>query len=300
MKAQEQIEKLRTLQESFDNLVNTYDKLATTSAIGIEAELQQGKEEIVSAIEYKGGTSSADKSLQRIAEDIKEIPNFDQYLRLAGVLAGNSYSKDSLQGHNENIAAGSVEDLEDTLGVFTRINAYAFQFWDLIRDFNLHYVVEVKNAAFNGSSIRNFTSSSLSVIGAMVFASCNNLQNIIAPNVYSLSQQCIWNDSVVNVVVGTLTYMDTRPIRSETLRNLTIGQGTNINLALSDWKASNVIAEGQSAIDELNENLYNNLLTKLYDHSTDGETRTLRLGWLAKVTQENIDYANSKGWTLTT
>jgi hypothetical protein len=25
----------------------------------------------------------------------------------------------------------------------------------------------------------------------------------------------------------------------------------------------------------------------------------LRIGWLAKVSQDNIDYANSKGWTLT-
>jgi hypothetical protein len=84
------------------------------------------------------------------------------------------------------------------------------------------------------------------------------------------------------------------------LRDLVLGQNINIDLALQNWTATNVIAEGQIGIDELNENLYNNLLTKLYDHSTDGQTRTLRLGWLAHVTQENIDYANSKGWTLTT
>ena len=84
------------------------------------------------------------------------------------------------------------------------------------------------------------------------------------------------------------------------LRNITIGVGTDIDLPFQNWTATNVIAEGQPSIDELNSNLYNNLLTKLYDHSTDGQTRTLRLGWLAHVTQENIDYANSKGWTLTT
>ena len=84
------------------------------------------------------------------------------------------------------------------------------------------------------------------------------------------------------------------------LINLTIGQDTDINLPFIFWTASNVIAEGQSGIDELNNNLRNNLLEKLTDHSTDGQTRTLRLGWLAHVSQENIDYANSKGWTLTT
>jgi hypothetical protein len=84
------------------------------------------------------------------------------------------------------------------------------------------------------------------------------------------------------------------------LRNFTIGQETDVNIQLQKWTATNVIAEGQSGIDELNNNLRTNLLEKLYDHSTDGQTRTLRLGWLAKVSQENIDYANSKGWTLTT
>lgn len=84
------------------------------------------------------------------------------------------------------------------------------------------------------------------------------------------------------------------------IRNITIGQDTNINLPFQNWTATNVIAEGQSGITELNSNLYNNLLTKLYDHSQDGVTRTLRLGWLAKVSAENIAYANAKGWTLTT
>ena len=79
-----------------------------------------------------------------------------------------------------------------------------------------------------------------------------------------------------------------------------MGEGTDANLKFEGWTATNVIAEGQSGIDELNSNLYNNLLTKLYDHSNDGQTRTLRIGWLANVTAENIAYANAKGWTLTT
>jgi hypothetical protein len=99
----------------------------------------------------------------------------------------------------------------------------------------------------------------------------------------------------LGVLVSFADFYDTK----KELRNITIGQSTNINLPFQNWTAQSVIAEGQSGIDELNSNLYNNLLTKLYDHSTDGQTRTLRLGWLAHVTQENIDYANSKGWTLT-
>ena len=99
---------------------------------------------------------------------------------------------------------------------------------------------------------------------------------------------------------GTITYVNPNFSPLPKVRDITIGQDTNVNLPFNNWTATNVIAEGQSAIDELNSNLYNNLLTKLYDHSQDGETRTLRIGWLANVTAENIAYANAKGWTLTT
>ena len=50
----------------------------------------------------------------------------------------------------------------------------------------------------------------------------------------------------------------------------------------------------------LNENLYNGILTKLYDHSEDGEERTLRLGWYNYVSEENKLYAKNKGWNITT
>lgn len=136
MKAQEQIERLKTFQEIFDNLANTYDKLATTSAIGIEAELQQGKQSLVDAIEYKCGESSADKSLQGIAEDIKEIPNFDQWVRFAGVLAGNP-ATDSLSGHNQNVDAKSITKIIDIFGTFKSLKLYCFRYWDLLEEVEL-------------------------------------------------------------------------------------------------------------------------------------------------------------------
>ena len=143
----------------------------------------------------------------------------------------------------------------------------------------------------------------LSVIsGGHTFSSCSSMQSVQLPNLSVISGTYTFNScsSMQSVQFGSLRrcidpFYNPKP----NLRDITI-QDADINLPFQNWTATNIIKEGQSGIDELNENLRTNLLEKLYDHSTDGQTRTLRLGWLAHVTQENIDYANSKGWTLTT
>jgi hypothetical protein len=141
------------------------------------------------------------------------------------------------------------------------------------------------------------------ISGSYTFRDCTSLQEIKLPNLATISGNYTFRDSTLlsDIELGTISsIVDIFALAKPNLRNITIGQGTDINLPFQYWTATNVIAEGQSGIDELNSNLRTNLLEKLYDHSTDGQTRTLRLGWLANVTQENIDYANSKGWTLTT
>ncbi|MEF2919023.1 MAG: hypothetical protein U0O22_00965 [Acutalibacteraceae bacterium] len=137
-------------------------------------------------------------------------------------------------------------------------------------------LMEAYNSRYYLKSIVNNTIEEIS--GSYTFYSCASLQSVQ----FGSLERCV-------------DPFSTTP----NLRDITI-QDADINLPFQNWTATNVINEGPSGIDELNTNLYNNLLTKLYDHSTDGQTRTLRLGWLAYVTQENIDYANSKGWTLTT
>ena len=134
------------------------------------------------------------------------------------------------------------------------------------------------------------------------FHGCTSLKSVQLPNLVTISGNSTFNScsSLQSVQFGSLAVcVDPFYNSKSNLRNITI-QDANINLPFQNWTATNVINEGQSGIDELNNNLRTNLLEKLADHSTDGQTRTLRLGWLAHVTQENIDYANSKGWTLTT
>lgn len=84
------------------------------------------------------------------------------------------------------------------------------------------------------------------------------------------------------------------------LRNITVGNGTDINLPFQYiWDSRNVIAEGQSGIDELNSNIQNNLIANLYDYSSGtAHTITLSAGLKAVLTQETIDAANAKGWNI--
>lgn len=272
-------------------------------SLSLLADVAEGKKQIADAINYKGGEAEATQAFTTLAEDIKDIPNFDQYFRLAGVLAGSSYMKDSLAGHNENITAGNIEEINDLLGSFTRINSYAFFFWDKLKKVNMPNATFIGVSAFSGCSnleevsFQTFQSNTQ----VNILSSCSSLKFFYSPSL-SISRYTMFTSckNLQNVTFGVITdFVDVFYDLKPNLRNITIGAGTDVNLPFQCWTATNVIAEGQSGIDELNSNLYNNLLTKLYDHSNDGQTRTLRLGWLAHVTQENIDYANSKGWTLT-
>ena len=253
------------------------------SVTAIASEIASGKQAIAEAINAKGGSASETDTFSKLAEAVDTIPNFSDMVKLAGIIAGGNYSKNALQGHNENVKYGKTEII-DNVGAFERINVDdCFQNWDLLQEVNLPALTSIR--------------------GIAPFQYCSALQEVNLPALTSISGGSTFNScsALRNLTFGTLISMS-EPFsdNKSNLRNITIGQDTNVNLPFQNWKATNVIAEGQRGIDELNTNLYNNLLTKLYDHSGDGETRTLRIGWLAKVSAENIAYANAKGWTLTT
>ena len=255
------------------------------SVTAITSEIASGKQAIAAAINAKGGEASATESFTELAEAVEEIPNYSDMVKLAGIIAGGNYDKNALQGHNENVKYGKTEII-DNLGAFEKLSYnYMFQYWDLLK--------KVYMPAITGA------------YGYSFFKNCTSLEEAIFPNLqrqqgFYMFENCT---SLKNLVFGAYTdnnYTASTNGNKPNLHNITMGEGTDANLKFEGWTATNVIAEGQSGIDELNSNLYNNLLTKLYDHSNDGQTRTLRIGWLANVTAENIAYANAKGWTLTT
>ena len=153
------------------------------------------------------------------------------------------------------------------------------------------------------TSIKSINSTLLTDIErSYAFHKNVSLQSVELPNLATISDSNTFYgcSSLQSVEFGRLILIaENFNGTKENLRNVTIGAGTDVNLPFKYWTATNVIAKGQSGIDELNSNLYNNLLTKLYDHSNDGETRILQIGWLDYITPENIAYANAKGWTIT-
>ena len=257
-------------------------------ALQLLPDIALWKKQISDAINYKGGTSSPDEAFTILAEDIKSIPNFDNWVRLASVMCCD-YAKSQIEGLNLNNTA-NVTVIEDPLGIITNLRDHIFQFWINLEVINLPHT----KITYTPSHINQR------------FYGCSNLQKVILSNSDVIGIQDFYDCGNLTLIhFGTLAYNNNNNNilysgNKNKLRNFIVGDGSDCNLNLTLWTATNVIAEGESGINELNSNLYNNLLTKLYDHSNDGETRTLRLGWLAHVTPENIAYANAKGWTLTT
>lgn len=245
-------------------------------SLSLLADVAEGKRQIADAINYKGGSASADSSFSKLAEDIEHLPidgNLTYGMKFNQL---NSFVDNIINANNafENLI--EIDDYKGLYKIFTK---------------QFSFPINVKKVRF----------PELLEMPSPAYLSGNNLKIIDTPKLISSGYFISISDKLEKVILGTL--ISIREFFSKNqkyLYDITIGEDTNININLSNWTANYVIAEGQSGIDELNSNLYNNLLTKLYDHSQDGQTRTLRLGWLAHVTQENIDYANSKGWTLTT
>ena len=271
-------------------------------SLSLLADVAEGKRQIADAINTKGGTSTPDESFQQLAEDIQSLPYAG--ISAEGIVQTEEFSflEYITSGNNDKIS--EINDSE----IYTISKDQAFY-----SNIALREVVMSGLTSITASSVfakctnleRVFFPEIISINGTLCFSDCTNLQVLEFPKIQIVNCAYLLQNVpyIRNIVFGKLTSIASLILhdnRKTMLRNITIGQDTDINLPFQQWSATNVINEGQSGIDELNSNLYNNLLTKLYDHSNDGETRTLRLGWLAHVTQENIDYANSKGWTLTT
>jgi hypothetical protein len=290
----------------------------------VAEELVTGKELIAQAINEKGVPASAEESLAELAQDVENIPNFDDMAKLAGIIAGGNYIKDQLQGHNENVKYGKTE-IVDLIGAFETINIPScFRYWDLLERVDMPNLTLINAGdvfrycsaliTINMPNLRTISSANMlegakievlyfpaleSLSGSAALNPYNTrLKQFIAPNLsyiqYSIFRE---NTNLENVVVGTLTngglfYGGYCP----SLRNVTIGQDTNINLPFQLWTATNVIAEGQSGIDELNSNLQTNLISKLYQGG--GKILGLGAALYDVTTQETRDMVTSKGWTL--
>ena len=301
---QEQLDKLRNLTWQNGKLVELVEQLIKQlegkDDSALIAEIKEAKRMLAAAINTKGGSSSGDESFTQLADDIRQLSE-------SGILATGieqtepfSFLKYITISGDFNITAINSD------AIFSITRSFAFYSLKSLSYFNAPNLTTITgNNCFDLCILLSyFNAPNLTTItGSACFGNCFALRELNIPKLTILNSTSFFynTDNLENIIMGTLTTFNYGSSSNKPLlRNFTIGQDTDINLSNQYWTATDVIAEGQSGIEELNSNLYNNLLTKLYDHSQDGQTRTLRLGWLAHVSQENIDYANAKGWTLTT
>lgn len=325
-KTQEQLDTLRNLTWQNGKLIEQNETLTKMleekDDNALVVEIKEAKKDIADAINTKGGNSTPDESFQQLASDILNIPleciNPSGYTYIEDYYIpksiGEVYSNRKY-----------LKNIYDTETLILRSLAFSNTTYLQSAEFvNLKQMIG--DRIFQDSAITQLKADNLEIlqgrevlsasklvevsflslkriIGAYTLSNNIMLEIIKIPSVSVLSQYTFHGlTNLVKIFLGRIENGGTEPFSSSysKLRLVAVGANTDVDFNLRNWSAINVIAEGQSGIDELNSNLYNNLLTKLYDHSQDGQTRTLRLGWLAHVTQENIDYANSKGWTLTT
>lgn len=147
--------------------------------------------------------------------------------------------------------------------------------------------------------IPNVTTIRIPNISEQIFGNCVSLKILNLPNCVSISyvrtSSIGYLPNLESLTLGKLTTYQSGVgglLGSIKLANIVIGNGTGIDLDFSSWNPTSVVTS------TLNANFKTGILDNLYDYSA-GTAHTIRIGWLSRVSQENIDYANSKGWNIT-
>lgn len=113
----------------------------------------------------------------------------------------------------------------------------------------------------------------------------STIRKVRMPFLTDMQKSCFSNSALEEFDSETLSYISTESSFSDCYFLKKVRMPNLVRI-------SNYTFQKCTALKEIS-------LPRLKDTGQD-ILRTLRLGWLAYVTQENIDYANSKGWTLTT
>lgn len=146
---------------------------------------------------------------------------------------------------------------------------------------------------------------SVTTMGNRAFSStATHIKKIILPSCVSVANGSILTApcQIVEVIVlGVLqTIVYTFFYASATnLRHFEVGTGTAINLPLSRWTADDVIAEGQSGIDELNYNIKTYLADRVADRTNDTAlTVTFGAALYNVLTADTIAAFTAKNWNV--
>ena len=262
------------------------------------SEITQGKEDIAAAINAKGGTADPLESFQQLADDVVNLnTSFITY----GVEVTEKIHWLKFICDSSTVARLPLTAIDDDV-VTTISTSSTFKSCSALESVKMTALTTISSGNVFESciSLREVNMPRLTTInGGSVFNLCTSLQEIEMPILVILSGGGVFSGCAAlrNVTFGTLTYLyEPFTNAKPNLRNITIGQDTNINLPFQNWTANNVIAEGQSGIDELNTNIMTNLVPNLYLNGG----KTLRLGTTLYdvLTTATKDAITDRGWTL--
>lgn len=93
------------------------------------------------------------------------------------------------------------------------------------------------------------------------------------------------------------------------LREFEAGEGTDINITLTHWTATNVIAEGETACLGLIAGARTGIVERVKDHTGEADARTLTMPWVATLLDSEYESvqtalallmadASAKGWSI--
>lgn len=262
------------------------------------SEITQGKEDIAAAINAKGGTADPLESFQQLAQDIINLnKSFITYgVEVTEKIHWLKFICDA--GTVPRLPLTAIDDdvvtTISTSSTFKSCSALESVKMTALTTINGGNVFEscISLQVVNMPNLINFNSS-------QAFQNCTALQNVNIPHLVTSSGGGVFSGCAAlrNVAFGTLTYIYEPFVQTKAnIRNITIGQDTNINLPFQNWTANNVIAEGQSGIDELNSNIMTNLVPNLYLNG--GKTLRLGTSLYDVLTTATKDAITDRGWTL--
>lgn len=251
-------------------------------AIATEIErLQTAKAELKTAIESKGVQVPASAKLDDYAEyveDIEQGATFDKIdfsVVTWGNLTNEQFTKFFLSGL-ENIK----EITDTTLGTSGTMNT-AIQY-------TLPQLTKFVSVNINRLNVANAVGY-LSYLEELRLPNCNRIGAGMIRNLGSLKTLELGNFSNWN-------WTNFLNSSCSNLRLFLVAQNTNVDLPMTMWDATNVIAEGETAQLELIANAQL-LLARLYDHSNDGVTKTCQIGWISTLV--NSEYESVQDALLT-
>lgn len=277
----------------------------------LAVEVDAGKQLIAQAITDKGVPASADESLSELAEKVSEI-DWNPNVGFTFIDGGPKTLVEWFISSKNYLT--EIDDYNITDATIFARAMYAFANCPVLTSIKLHNISGTMDANMGFAlftqnlSLRYVELPKITQINiSAVFESVGNIQDIelIVPNCIDVAfgfnryNHTTWK-SLEFGKLRTFSSSSASTGGQYNLRNITVGNGTDINLPFQYiWDARNVIAEGQSGIDELNSNIQNNLIDNLYDYSGGtAHTITLSAGLKAVLTQETINMANNKGWNI--